>query len=134
MPMLLGFKPQFQQPIITGTKIHTLRDKRKVTPKIGETLHMYTGLRTRKAKLIRKDLKLKAVQEVYILLTWDLYLKRHYVSELLIDGRDCTNALVEFFINDGFSTAYEYIAFVNPPKGKNCYIKKDIFHWTDFKY
>ena len=36
--MLLGFKPRFKEPIQIGTKVFTLRGKRKNEPKIGETL------------------------------------------------------------------------------------------------
>lgn len=41
--MLLGFKPRFIDPIQIGTKVFTMRAKRKNKPKIGETLYMYTG-------------------------------------------------------------------------------------------
>lgn len=60
--MLLGFKPRFVDPILDGHKLHTLRNPRKVTPKVGEVLYMYTGLRTKYCKLITKQHTLKNIQ------------------------------------------------------------------------
>jgi hypothetical protein len=50
--MLLGFKPRFAQYVEEGSKTHTIRAKRKIPPKVGETCHCYTGLRQKGARLL----------------------------------------------------------------------------------
>jgi hypothetical protein len=50
--MLLGFKKQFAPFILDGTKTHTIRATRKVSPKPGEICHCYTGLRQKGAQLL----------------------------------------------------------------------------------
>lgn len=49
---LLGFKQQFVPKIKSGFKRHTIRATRARPFKVGETLHLYTGLRQKGAQLI----------------------------------------------------------------------------------
>ena len=49
---LLGFKEQFAEKILDGTKKHTMRNPRKIPIQAGDTLYMYTGLRTKDCKHI----------------------------------------------------------------------------------
>lgn len=46
--MILNFKEQFKEKILSGTKKHTLRRGERF--KDGDILQFYTGLRTKKAK------------------------------------------------------------------------------------
>jgi hypothetical protein len=66
MPMgLYNFKPQFLPMILDGTKTHTIRAPRKGSQDVpGNTMHLYTGLRTKKAKLLGrfKCAKVEAIQ------------------------------------------------------------------------
>ena len=39
--MLLGFKSRFEQYVINGSKTHTIRRVKKVSPKVGEICHCY---------------------------------------------------------------------------------------------
>src|ERR1039458_6030532 len=50
--MLLGFKARFVPMIEDGSKTHTIRAKRKIRPRVGETCHCYTGLRQKGARLL----------------------------------------------------------------------------------
>lgn len=50
--MLLGFKKRFAPKILGGSKKFTIREPRKVEPKLGERLYMYTGLRTKHCEKI----------------------------------------------------------------------------------
>lgn len=50
--MLLNFKKQFVPFILDGSKTHTIRACRASDPKVGETLHCYTGLRQKGAQLL----------------------------------------------------------------------------------
>ena len=49
---LLNFKKRFVPLIEAGTKQHTIRALRKHPIKVGETLHLYTGLRQKGARLL----------------------------------------------------------------------------------
>jgi hypothetical protein len=42
----LNFKKQFQQAILTGAKEQTIRATRKKPIKVGDSLHLFTGMRT----------------------------------------------------------------------------------------
>ena len=50
--MLLGFKARFVPMVEDGSKTHTIRAKRKIRPRVGETCHCYTGLRRKGARLL----------------------------------------------------------------------------------
>ena len=45
--MILSFKPQFKQPILDGTKIHTIREDPHDRWKRGRKIHQATGVRTK---------------------------------------------------------------------------------------
>lgn len=47
-----SFKARFAEPIKARTKRQTIRAERKRHARIGETLQLYTGMRTRSCKLV----------------------------------------------------------------------------------
>lgn len=47
-----SFKAHFAGPIRSGTKRQTLRNDRKRHARVGETIQLYTGMRTKHCKLI----------------------------------------------------------------------------------
>lgn len=47
-----SFKAQFAAPILAGTKQQTIRANRKRHARPGETLQLYTGMRTKHCRLI----------------------------------------------------------------------------------
>ncbi len=47
-----SFNARFAEPITAGTKRQTLRNDRKRHAHVGETLQLYTGMRTRQCRLI----------------------------------------------------------------------------------
>ena len=51
---LYNFQPRFVGPILAGTKRHTIRAPRKHPDRPGSTLHLYTGLRQRGARLLMR--------------------------------------------------------------------------------
>lgn len=65
---LLGFQSQFAAPILAGSKTQTLRQPRKDgrDPKAGDTLYLYTGLRT---KTCRKLGEARCTQAFYVFLS-----------------------------------------------------------------
>lgn len=145
--MLLGFKPRFVDPILIGTKVHTIRGKRKIEPKIGEQLHMYTGLRTKHCRLITKKETLVSTQKVWIKIVFRL--KPFEIIELLIhvDGRALSlNEIEQFCKFDGFENSIDFVKYwvegckkeINQKKLQNklCQIVESntLYHWTDLKY
>lgn len=160
--MLLGFKKRFVDPILIGTKVHTLRNKRKKTPKVGETLHMYTGLRTKNCQKITSKEKLISKQKAWIRIVFMPYKKGFELFELKIcvDGKllavlwkygediNFTNpGMLDKFVKfDGFNDYQDFcdfwIADLRPSINKGGYINNlckhvvsmDLYHWTDLRY
>jgi hypothetical protein len=64
---LLGFKSQFAPLVESGTKRQTIRAKRRdgKDPRVGETLYLYTGLRTKQCRKLGEEI-CKSVEEIII--------------------------------------------------------------------
>jgi hypothetical protein len=63
--MLLGFKRRFAPFVEDGSKTHTIRGERKITPKVGEICHCYVDPRQKSMRLLGRWPCVK-VEEVYI--------------------------------------------------------------------
>lgn len=50
--MLLGFKRRFAPFVEDGTKTHTIRGLRKITPRVGEIAHCYVDPRQKTMRLL----------------------------------------------------------------------------------
>jgi len=113
---LYNFQDRFAAPILAGTKQHTIRATRINPDKPGNTLHLYTGLRTKKAKLLMRVLCVK-VEEIRILLESDnvrtvLFRHTNYVVE--IAGATLDSSEKEALARrDGFVNFREMIEFWN---------------------
>lgn len=62
---LYNFKPRFVPKILSGEKTHTIRAVRSNPDKPGSTLHLYTGLRHKGARLLLRAPCVK-VEEIEI--------------------------------------------------------------------
>lgn len=51
---IYNFQERFVRPILSGRKTHTIRAERVYPDKPGNTLHLYTGLRHKGAKLLMR--------------------------------------------------------------------------------
>lgn len=97
---LLGFKRQFAPYVQEGSKTHTIRAKRKLRPKVGETLHCYVDPRQGTMRLLGR-FKCIRVQEIEI----DF---REHADKcplvVVLDGVELTpgEETQEFFRRDGF--------------------------------
>lgn len=149
--MLLGFKKRFVEPIQIGTKVFTCRKKRKTEPKIGETLHMYTGLRTANCTRISNKEKLISTQEVVVNIivrklkdNWKF--KPTGNMEIKVDGRYLNIEEKEQFVKfDGFTSIEDFISYwcADMPEPERDYnpilpliFRNELvmFHWTDLRY
>ena len=119
---LYNFKKQFVPFIRDGSKRHTIRAKRKYRDKPGDTVHLYTGLRTKAARLLGRSICVK-VEDIVITTA----------HQIFVDGEELTlsekNALAfcDGFRGRGVEHAFEdMMAFWNgrlPFEG-------DIIHWS----
>lgn len=50
-----SFKARFAEPILAGSKRHTIRAERKRHAREGEELQLYTGMRTRQCRLLGRS-------------------------------------------------------------------------------
>lgn len=124
--MILPFKPQFVQPIMDGTKIHTIREDKLQRWKPGMTIHMATGVRT-PAYHCFKEMVCVSVQTIEIDLTGLIMIK--------IDGRQLmqfveTNTVAE---NDGFKNIIGFRNWFAETYEDKVFVGR-IIQWTDFKY
>ncbi|MES2379868.1 MAG: ASCH domain-containing protein [Bacteroidota bacterium] len=139
--MLLGFNKQFENPILRGTKIHTLR-KHKRKPKDGERLHMYRGLKTPDCKLITNKKKLDGTQKVWIKIC--VFHDTGNAIKICVDGKKLTpEKITEFCINDGFVSLSAFIYYwIKEHRKKQGNLKVpfkiikslNCHHWTPFRY
>lgn len=158
--MLLGFKKQFAPKILDGSKQFTIRNPRKREPKIGEQLHMYTGLRTKHTEKITSEHKLTGIQLVDILIRREttvgglpVRVKNAYYVKIKVDGRELSDLEQRrFFVSDGFKSIYEFADYWIDQLGeKQEYFqggRKEpimtayrvnitdliMYHWTDLRF
>lgn len=105
---LLGFKKQFAPLVETGRKRQTIRAKRRDgrNPHAGETLFLYTGLRTKSCRKLRIE-TCKSSQEICI--------KSHGIN---VAGEWLRHADVEVLArNDGFDSFEQLLAFFEKEHG-----------------
>lgn len=98
---LYSFKQQFVRHILAGTKRHTIRSLRRYPDKPGNTLHLYSGLRTKKAKLIMR-VRCTRIQEF----------RMNEDHAIFIDGIELSESEKRQLARaDGFSNLQEMVKF-----------------------
>ncbi len=124
---LYNFKPIFEGAILAGRKKHTIRAARKYPDRPGDTLYLYTGLRTKEAKLLA-EVECVKVEQINI---WPVIralgsLKSMAIS---IDGVDLDDSECEHFARrDGFKSLSEMMKFWTTPKTRLPF-SGQIIHW-----
>ena len=136
--MILGFKPQFVEPILEGSKIHTIRRDEHDRWKAGKKIDMATGVRTKNYNKFAEKI---CVSTQTIEIKWKEAIEDQFEGRsvrVFIDAKDVTlnwfddttyDTVVDVLSkNDGFSTLRDFFTWFSEDfKGK-------IIHWTDFKY
>jgi len=122
--MILPFKEQFVEPIMSGRKIHTIREDRKNRWIRGKTIHFATGVRTKNQNTFYSNL-CRGTQEIKIYWRGNTV----YPVAIFIDKKVLTLDETErLAINDGFKTVDEFYKWFDSDfKGK-------IIHWTELRY
>lgn len=100
---LLNFKKQFASKVESGDKRQTIRAYRKdgLHPKAGDTLYLYTGLRTKAARKL-KETKCKTVEPIII--EWLGSIKISGISLSPLESH-------AFAVSDGFTSIQPFIDF-----------------------
>lgn len=145
--MLLGFQYRFGEPIIEETKEFTLRNKRKVMPKIGERLYMYTALRTKYTKKLTDKYTLKKISKVRVMIRrkWSTKTTWSVSVNITYNGKKLSLEQIEdFVVKDGFESTYDFAAYWLGDKPKTNRDSKSVknklgafkvmFQWTDLNY
>lgn len=115
--MILAFNPQFEPRILSGRKIHTIREDKTNRWKPGNKIQMATGVRTKKYNCF-KEAVCVAVQSIEIT-----------KNKVYIDGKKLNKQEIKTLaINDGFNGIVDFFKWFNQDfAGK-------IIHWTHFQY
>lgn len=121
--MILGFKPQFKSKILSGIKIHTIREDSSGRWKPGRKIHFATGVRTANYNQFKEG-ECKSIQAIEI----DPLTRSILIG---LNGRMSLCTMEENKViakNDGFDTVQDFWKWFDKPfSGK-------IIHWTDSKY
>jgi hypothetical protein len=102
---LYNFQPRFVEPILNGTKRHTIRQPRKHPDRVGSTLHLYTGLRRPGARLLAR-VECTAVCEITISAGGEVEIDRCPLTEV---------GLEELARRDGFDDWPQMLRFWRLP-------------------
>jgi hypothetical protein len=133
--MILSFKKQFIEPILSGSKIHTIREDKNNRWKRGRSIQFADGVRT---KLYNEFKSGTCISTQTIEFKWTKHnaglVSESWGVQVFIDGRNVTNEtdiVDRLVIADGFKDRKEFFEW-------EAWNKKDfegkIIHWTDIKY
>lgn len=125
--MILGFKKQFEDKIISGSKIHTIREDPTRRWKPGVKIHAATGVRTKNYRCFFES-QCISVQEIEISYPKIAKYGNGY-PEIYIDGKYCDLIWRQKLAKrDGFITLDEFYDWFNKD------FRGVIIHWTDLIY
>ena len=134
--MILAFKPQFQDKILNGEKIHSIREDKTDRWQPGRLIQMATGVRTKQYNQFSENV-VKSVQYLSIFIKQ----RKIFVTNqpVLALGALDTDILLtpekmhDLAVNDGFNDVNEFFEFFEN-NYKTEVFKGKIIHWTYFKY
>ena len=115
---LYNFHKRFVPKVLAGEKTHTIRGFRQNSDKVGSTMHLYTGLRQKGAKLL---MRVPCVKIENILITPG--------GVIRIDGIYLADDEREAFARrDGFDSLDDMLIFWREPKNRLPF-RGQILHW-----
>jgi hypothetical protein len=96
-----NFKERFANVVLDGTKSQTIRPPRKRPTRVGETLYLYTGMRTKNCRLLREAVCSSIVSiriATELIVMGDIFLSDDAANDLAIaDGFENASQLIDFF-------------------------------------
>lgn len=101
-----NFKGQFAELVEQGVKPHTIRPRRKRPTRVGETLYLYTGMRTRACRKLRiaactriRPIEIRTKKEwLTVRLDGQLLSQADIGALARRDGFECAEAFSCFFL------------------------------------
>ena len=107
----ISFQNQFAEPIRLGEKTTTIRQIRRGRPiRVGDTLHLFTGMRTRACERIGTT---RCVSVTPIDIFPD-------TGEITLNGMPCSQETVDQIVHrDGFASAKDFFAFFESKYGND---------------
>lgn len=137
---LFNFKTRFVPKIENGTKKFTCRYKRKVMPKVGQTMHMKTGPRFKPVSITNEH-TIKSIQTLSLTIICKSFIyegkeiRKAGRVEILVDGLRLGPAQRKLFYEyDGFDSEADFVDYWTEGGTKSLCEELFIFHWTDFKF
>jgi hypothetical protein len=125
--MILNFKPQFVDKIISGQKIHTIRKDKHNRWRDGMQIQFYTGARTKQAKMFAKGV----VRKIDIVAIRD---NQMHFREVAINGHRTNEDRVAKL--DGFIDTDSFFNFFREQygtkEGSICFNGK-IIYWDNLE-
>lgn len=114
----------FEQKILSDSKIHTIRDDPKNRWKEGNKIHFATGVRSSKYNCFKEGI-CSGVQTIKIINSSE-YMND---AKIFVDDRELLmDEKIELVHNDGFSCLVEFFMYFDADfEGK-------LIHWTDKRY
>ena len=129
--MILSFKQQFVEPILNGSKIHTIREDTPGRWKAGNSIQAATGVRTKNYNCFFES-ECKSTQKIIM-----QYRPGSVCLDVTIDGRllnwEWRRQLALFDGFDSWLDMYNWFYPIIEKKTNQTFVGK-IIHWTDFKY
>jgi hypothetical protein len=121
---LYNFKAQFVPFILDGRKTHTIRAMRKRPARRGETLHLYTGLRRKGARLLMR-VACAGVQKISIGMGWR---DGSVGGRIWIDGQELSlSECGDLAVRDGFASFAAMMEFWE--ENHSLPFHGEIIHW-----
>lgn len=129
--MILSFKPQFKEPILNGSKIHTIREDATDRWKEGNSIQCATGVRTKNYNCFKRA-ECVSTQRIFMTYAYDDILDITIGDRYIHDWKEKERLA----LNDGFPSWWEFFEWfadaieANPKKQ----FSGKIIHWTDLRY
>lgn len=123
---LYNFQARFVPFILSGKKKHTIRSRRAHPDKPGNTLHLYSGLRTKKAQLLMRATCTR-VEEIVITEIAEISTPgfiRVVLAGHELDLSECR----QLAIRDGFKSFTEMVAFWRQHRALP--FRGHVIHWS----
>ena len=125
---LYNFKARFAPMILAGEKTHTIRAVRKHPARPGETLHLYTGLRQKGARLLLRA-PCTRVEEITIRQTRCGIASKLSDVEITIAGQVLDPSEMDLLAErDGFKNLADMMRFWQEPTNRLPF-RGHIIHW-----
>ena len=115
-----NFKGQFAELVEQGVKPHTIRPRRKRPTRVGETLYLYTGMRTTQCRQL-------LVATCTRILPIEIRTKKEWLT-VRLDGQLLSQAEIGALARrDGFESAEEFSVFFLNTYGPE--FKGELIEW-----